>query len=96
MRRDPPAGTNPNPSRSHRSVSRRSTTESAIWISLGGSQPSRMAVTSLPGRSRCWPRAWQRKPAADAAARAGDEDDAVAGVFDIHGGSGFPVGNADR
>ena len=59
MRRDPPAGTNPNPSRSHRSVSRRSTTERAIWISLGGSRPSRMAVTSLPGRADAGARAAQ-------------------------------------
>ena len=35
LRREPPAGQNPSPSRNHRSVAARSTTENATWLSDG-------------------------------------------------------------
>jgi hypothetical protein len=34
IRREPPAGQNPSPSRNHRSVAARSTTESATWTNV--------------------------------------------------------------
>ena len=36
IHREPPAGRNPSPSRNHRSVAARSTTENATWVSGGG------------------------------------------------------------
>src|SRR4030095_9880480 len=61
LRRAPPAGSNPKPSRNQRSVSARSTTESAIWLRKGTKampRPVYICLTrsvTIGTRGRCPP-----------------------------------------
>ena len=68
IRREPPAGQNPSPSRNHRSVAARSTTENATWVSGGSTWiVSESSSRAARGLSR-----WRRPSARPSSAPRGE------------------------